>query len=172
MEEDVKIPEERIAVLIGENGVVKRKIARETKTTITVDSHTGDVLLEGEGESFFVARDIVKAIGRDFSPERAFNLLKEGYLLKIIEIPEFTGKNASAQKARRGRVIGRRGEARKEIEKKTNSFISVHGKTVAIIAKVADLEKAIEAVKILLQGSSHETMENFLERKGKTRFEL
>ena len=172
MEEDVKIPEERIAVLIGPNGSVKRKIAKETKAKIIVDSHTGEVLLEGEGEDFFKAVDIVKAIGRGFSPERAFTLLKENYLLKIIDIPEFAGKNRSAQEAKRGRVIGRRGEARKEIEKKTNSLISVHGKSVAIIATPNTLKQAIEAVKILLQGSSHDAMEYYLENRGKTRFEL
>jgi ribosomal RNA assembly protein len=172
MEEDIKIPENRVAILIGPNGSVKKKIQKETKAEITVDSGTGDVKIEGEGEDFFKARDIVKAIGRGFSPKRAYSLLKENYLLHILEIPDFVGGNASAQKAKRGRVIGRDGLARKEIEKKTSSLISVQGKTVSIIAHANDLERAIEAVQMLLEGSTHEAMENYLENKGKSRFEL
>ncbi len=171
MEEIVKIPDERVAVLIGTNGETKKTIAKKTKAKIQIDSESGEVTLFGEGEIYFKAIDIVKAIGRGFSPERAFKLLEDNYLLKIIEITEYTGKNRSAQEAKRGRVIGRRGEARREIEKKTGALISVYGRTVSIIAKPDVLERAMDAIKVLLQGASHETMEQFLEEKPE-RFEL
>jgi ribosomal RNA assembly protein len=172
MEEIIKIPKERIAILIGTKGETTKAIYKKTKIHLNIDSGTGEVLIEGEGEDFFKAVDIVKAIGRGFSPERAFNLSKKDCLLKIIEIPEFTGKNASAQEAKRGRVIGKHGQARKEIEKSTGAMISVYGKTVSIIADVKDIEKATDAVELLLQGSSHETVEHFLKHEEKGRFEL
>jgi len=93
-------------------------------------------------------------------------------LLKIIEISEYAGKNESAQKAKRGRVIGRKGLARKIIEQKTHSLISVQGKTIAIIAKTNDLEAALEAVEELLGGLSHEITFSLLEKHTKERFEL
>ena len=145
---------------------------KKTNTKIEVDSHEGEVTITGEGEEYFKAADIVKAIGRGFSPERAFRILEGDYLVKIITIAEFTGKNKSAQEAKRGRVIGKGGIARREIEQKTNSLISVYGKTVTIIATPENLERATDAVELLLQGSTHDTMGNFLEMKGKTRFEL
>ncbi len=172
MEEVIRIPDDRIGVLIGPNGEVKRRIIKETKTSVIIDSASGEVVVEGEGEGYFKATDIVKAIGRGFSPQRAFTLLKKDFLLKIIHIPDFVGGNASAQKAKRGRIIGKEGLARKEIEKKTNSQISVFGKTVAIIANIQDIENAEEAVELLLKGSTHETLEHFLENKDKKRFEL
>jgi len=172
MEEIVRIPEERIGVLIGPNGITKKKIHKHTKVHIEVDSGSGEVTLEGEGEKFFQAVDIAKAIARGFSPERAFTLLKDDYLLKIIDITEFAGKNASTQKAKRGRVIGKEGLARKEIEKKTHCLISVHGKTVAIIGLAGEIQSAVEAVEMLLMGAKHETMENFLDGGRKNRFEL
>ena len=92
--------------------------------------------------------------------------------MKIIEISEFTGKSPSDQKAKRGRVIGRHGLARQNIEKKTNSLISVQGKTVAIIAKTANIDDVIDAVEALLGGASHESTLHYLEQKGKERFEL
>ena len=172
MEELIKIPEERVGVLIGPNGATKRKIASKTKATIEVDSPTGEVTLIGEGESFFKAADIVRAIGRGFSPERAFTLLKDDYLLKIIDITDYAGKNQSNQKAKRGRIIGREGTARLEIEKKTHCLISVHGKTVAVIGLADEIDKAVEAVEMLLEGAKHETVEHILFGGRSDRFEL
>lgn len=172
MEEILKVPKERIGALIGPSGSVKSKIIKETKTQIEIDSHEGEVIITGEGELFFKARDVVKAIARGFSPKRAFTLLKKDYLLYIIDIPEIVGQNSSNQKAKKGRVIGKGGSARLEIEKTTNSLISVYGKTVAIIASPLDLEKAIDAVTMLLEGAKHETMESFLNNKSKNRFEI
>ena len=172
MEETIRIPEDRLGVLIGPNGKVKRELQAKTNTIIEIDSELGEVTCSGEGENFFKALDIIKAIGRGFSPERAFTLLNEDYLLKIVELREYVGTNESAQKAKRGRVIGRQGQARKNLEQKTNSLISVQGKTVAIIAKVNDIEAATDAVVALLGGASHDTVTNQLERRGKERFEL
>jgi ribosomal RNA assembly protein len=172
MEEMIKIPDERIGVLIGPSGKTKSEIIKKTHCIIDIDSGEGEVTIFGEGEDFFKTCDIVKAIGRGFSPERALKLLEEGYLFKLLDIPVYVGKNKSAQEAKRGRVIGKNGEARKEIEKKTHSLISVYGKTVGIIARPEDLEKAMTAVEMLLQGATHETVENRLEAKDKTRFEL
>jgi ribosomal RNA assembly protein len=172
MEETITIPDSRIGALIGKNGEVKRHIEKKTETKIEIDSDTGEVFLEGDGEKFFVAADVVKAIARGFSPERAYTLFKKDYLFKIIEIADYAGKNESAQKAKRGRVIGRKGIARKIIEQKTNSLISVQGKTISIIAKINDIENAVEAIEELLGGLSHEITFNLLERKSKERFEL
>jgi ribosomal RNA assembly protein len=172
MEEIVRIPEERIGVLIGPGGSVKKKIEKMTKATIEVNSEDGEVIVNGEGEKYFQAIDVIKAIARGFSPERAYTLFKEDYLLKIIDITEFTGKNSSNQKAKRGRVIGRDGLARLEIEKKSHCLISVHGKTVAIIGLAGEIQTAVAAVEMLLTGAKHETMENFLEGGRRERFQL
>jgi len=172
MEEIIKVPEDRIGVLIGPKGITRAKIAKKGKCKLEIDSASGEAIIEGEGEDFFRAADVIKAIARGFSPERAFKLFEHDYLLKILDITDYTGKNASTQKAKRGRVIGRNGMARMEIEKKTNTMISVYGKTVAIIALPDEMEKAIEAVDMLLNGAKHETMERYLDEKGKDVFEL
>jgi ribosomal RNA assembly protein len=172
MEEIIRIPHDRIGALIGSDGKTKKTIELKTKTKIEVDSENGEVTVFGEGEDFFKATDIVKAIARGFSPLRAFTLFKEWYSFKIIEIQEFTGKNSSKQKARRGRVIGKGGLARAQIEKKTNSLISVQGKTVAIIAREEDMKVAEAAVEMLLEGAKHETTARFINKAQTERFEL
>ena len=172
MEEIVRIPENRVGVLIGPSGAVKAKIEKKTKAHLEIDSGSGEVEVIGEGENYFKAIDVVKAIGRGFSPDRAFTLFKDDYLLKIVDITEYTGKNGSTQKARKGRVIGREGSAREEIEKRTHCLISVYGKTVAIIGLADEIQNAQESVQMLLSGAKHETMESFLHGGKRERFEL
>jgi ribosomal RNA assembly protein len=172
MEEIIKIPESRIGALIGSKGETKKKLMEKTGAAIDIDSHTGEVVCSGEGENFFKALDVVKAIGRGFSPARAFTILGDDYLLKIIEIEEYAGKTPSKQKALRGRVIGRQGLARTQLEKETKSLISVQGKTVAIIAKTNDLEGAVEAVESLLKGLSHEKTKELAQSGKRERFDL
>jgi len=40
---DIKIPEERIGVLVGPGGSIKHLIEEKTKTTLEIDSETGTV---------------------------------------------------------------------------------------------------------------------------------
>ena len=48
-----------------------------------------------QGGGAVPALDVIKAIARGFSPERAFNLFKDDTLLKIIDITDYAGKNSS-----------------------------------------------------------------------------
>ena len=52
-----------------------------------------------------------------------------------------------------------------EIEKRTGAFISVFGKTVSIIAKIEEMEKAEKAVEMLLGGAKHSTAFKYLGKK-------
>lgn len=178
MEEFTRIPSERIAVLIGTNGKVKKEIETRTKTRIVVDSETGEIEISGtsrtSGIDFYKAVGIVTAIGRGFSPENAIKLLKEGYVLEILKIPEFAGKSEKAISAKRARVIGKKGTARSEIEHKTGCVISIYGKTIAIIGKDEKIGKAKKAVQMLVEGAKHSTAFDFLkrEKRDSEKFEL
>jgi len=69
---DIKIPEERIGVLVGPGGSIKHLIEEKTKTTLEIDSETGTVSIASAEDPLQGLRvmDLVKAIGRGFSPER------------------------------------------------------------------------------------------------------
>ena len=97
---------------------------------------------------------MIKAIARGFSPENAFKLLEEDVYLRIINLEELTNtkKQLERQKAR---VIGRKGKARRYLEKLTGTKISVYGKTVSIIGKMEDVELAAQAITKLVKGSPH-----------------
>jgi ribosomal RNA assembly protein len=105
----------------------------------------------------------VKAIGRGFSPERAFKLLEKDKMLYLIDLGRFADTKNSEQRLK-GRVIGRDGEARRHVEKETETDISVYGTTVGIIGKGRNVDVAREAIRMLLKGSSHSTAYNYLEK--------
>ena len=89
-EEHIKIPVDRIAVIIGKDGEVKKKIETLTQSSIEIDSTEGIVHIMNTPEtdnplSVWKARDIIQAIGRGFSPERALRLADEEMFLEVIE---------------------------------------------------------------------------------------
>jgi ribosomal RNA assembly protein len=163
-----RIPEERVAVLIGAGGRTKREIATRTGTQIEVDADEGEVRVTGPDSDpigTLKARDIATAIGRGFSPERAMRLLKDNAYLGVLDIKFTTGHHEKAALRRiRARVIGTRGRARSRIEELSGCSVSVFGSTVALIGEEAQLERATRAVELLLKGSEHSTVFHLLAR--------
>lgn len=164
---ELKIPEERVAVLIGASGETKKEIEQETNCKLDV-SKEGDVTITGDdGLMLFTAREIVRAIARGFNPKSALQLLKPDYALEIIDLKDVAGKNKNTMERLKGRVIGTRGKSRAEIERLTETYISIYGKTIGILGEAGNVSLAREAVAMLLQGSMHKTVYQFLERKRK-----
>lgn len=165
----LRIPKERVGVLIGKNGEVKRRIEEEGDVKITVDSDSGEIIIDDTfSKNAFRAwrtKDVVLAIGRGFSPEKAMKLFNEDFYLEIIDIRDFGGKSENRLKVLKGRVIGRNGRTRRKIEEETGAYISVYGNTVGIIGDYYSLEAAKSAVIMLLSGRKHSTTYYYLERK-------
>ena len=166
---ELKVPQERVAVLIGSNGEIKKEIEAQTKSKLDI-SPEGDVVITGtEGLTLFMAKEIVRAIARGFNPKIALLLAKTDYALEIINMKDVAGKNKSTMERLKGRVIGKAGKAREEIERLTNTHVSVYGKTIGIVGESDDVFLAREALAMLLSGSMHKTVFQFLERKKKER---
>lgn len=164
---ELKIPEERVAVLIGKDGEIKKEIEKATDCKIEV-SKEGDVTITGDdGLLLFTTKEIVHAIARGFNPKIALLLTKQDYALDIINMADIAGKSKSTLQRIKGRVIGKGGRSREEIERLTDTYISVYGKTVGIIGEASNVSLARQAVAMLLQGSMHKTVFQFLERKRK-----
>lgn len=160
---ELKIPKERIAVLIGKKGEVKKRIEEFTKTKIEVDSKEGDVFVSGQDAvNLFSVREMIKAIGRGFNPETAQLLLKSDYTFELVSITDFAKTKNDAIRLK-GRIIGAEGKSRKTIEDLTDTYISVYGKTIGIIGEASAVAFARRAVESLLSGSPHSSVYTWLE---------
>ncbi len=165
----IKIPKERVAVLIGKKGSVKRDIEEKTGVHLYIDSREGEVSIdESEAEDpmgGIKAFNIVRAIGRGFSPERAMRLLDDDVYLEVIDIREFSGKKKNSVRRVRGRLIGTKGKTRRLIEELSGADVSVYGNTVSIIGDFLEMDIARNAITMLLSGSEHSTVYHYLERR-------
>lgn len=164
----VMVPKERVAVLIGPRGSVRKKIEKETETKIEIDSKTGEVEITRDSKAkdqlkTLKSHDIIKAIARGFSPEKAFKLLNSDNYLEIIDLTEYV-KDKSLDRIR-ARIIGKEGKSRYFISKATHTEMVIYGKTVSIIGDAESIEIAKQAVLMLVKGSTHTAVFRHLERK-------
>ena len=170
----MKIGKNRIAVLIGKDGEIKKEIEKALAVKINLDSKTGECeilplinVLNYNPINVYTAEKIVNAINRGFNPVKAMKLLDETYELEIFNLFLLLGKSDKRIKRIKGRIIGRNGEMRKAIERFAESYISVYGKTISIIADYENLQIARKAVSMLINGMPHHVALRFLENKYK-----
>jgi len=158
---EIKIPEKRVGVLIGEGGETKREFEDVTDCSLTIDDNVARI--EGSALDEMDGQKIVKAIGRGFNPDKAFRIIEKDFTFNYLDINRFANSDNDKERLK-GRVIGRDGEARRHIEKETKTEISIYGTTIGLIGKGINIEVAQEAITMLLKGSSHSTAYNYLEK--------
>jgi ribosomal RNA assembly protein len=167
----VKVPRERIGALVGPDGRVKSSIEKKLSVRLRIDSQTGDIQITlmpsaQDPTVLFRAKEVVMAIGRGFSPENAFRLLKDDEtMLEVIDLRETVGRSLSDMKRLKGRVIGKEGKTRRIIEELTDADICVYGHTISILGEIDQVAIAKEAVRMLIRGSLHGTVYRFLHKK-------
>ena len=163
----LKIPLERVGVLIGPQGRVKRRIESMFEVSLSIESGSGSVEISLNPEAkditaIFTVKNIVKAIGRGFNPRRAERLAEEESDLILIDLTDYVGRSRNALSRVKGRIIGREGRSRKLLEELTGTAISIYGHTVTVIGKFENLDVTREAILMLVKGAFHKTVWNFL----------
>ncbi len=163
----VKIPQERIGVLIGEGGETVREIEQAAEVELTIDSENGAVQIEPVGDALkgMTGADIVKAIGRGFSPEEALTLLDGDLrMFELIDI-ERASRNDNDLRRQKGRLIGEGGRTRELMEELTGASVVIYGSTMGIIGSPHEVDIVRSAAEMLLDGAPHGAVYSFLERK-------
>jgi ribosomal RNA assembly protein len=157
--QSVKVPKERIGVLIGREGEVKARVEKLTGVRIVVDSQEGDVTVDyskaKDPSAVLSVMDFIVAVGRGFSPEKAMMVLDDDWYLSVIDIREYVGKKPAHIARMRARVIGTKGKTRRLFEELTG----------ALIGDTFQLDIARRALDMLLSGSEHAAVYKFLESK-------
>jgi ribosomal RNA assembly protein len=167
----VRIPKERVGVLVGPDGKVKQRIEEKFTVELQIESESGGVTImlsenARDPSLLFNAKDTVTAIGRGFSPEHAFRLLRnEDDIFDSIDLRVVFGRSESDIKRVKGRVIGANGKTRKLVEELTGASVVVYGHTIGFIGTFEQVDAARNAVQMLIDGSQHHTVYKYLQRK-------
>ncbi len=162
---DIKIPEKRIAVLIGTGGATKKLLEKIFGCRLRISSEGNVEIFAKDTAMALRAKEAVTAIARGFSPEHAMLLNDDEHVLEIIGLTDYAGDNERALERLRSRLIGTRGKARANIEEMSETHISIYGKTVAIIGEPQNVKQARDAIELLLSGKTHRTSYIFLRKQ-------
>jgi len=167
----LKIPMDRIGALIGHKGETKQNIEERLGLKIDIDSKTGEVTINDSNVKnpidIIKLENIIKAVGRGFSPENAMILIEEDSDFFVFDLYDYVGKKEAHVRRLKSRVIGREGKTKRVLEELTDSKISVYGHTVSIISDFLKMNILKKSVDMLLTGSKHATVYRFVEAQMK-----
>ena len=166
----VRIPKERVGILIGLEGRVKQYIEEKLQVKLEIDSEGSITIMLSEKASdpslLLKAKDVVTAIGRGFSPDVAFRLIRnEDEIFDMLDLRLIFGRSESDIKRVKGRIIGADGKTRKLIEELTEADVVVYGHTVGLIGSFEQVDAAHNAVQMIIEGCQHHTVYNYLQKK-------
>jgi len=167
----VRVPKERVGVLVGPDGKVKREIEEKLKVELKIESEDGgvEIMLTEKAEDpsvLFRAKDVVTAVGRGFAPEQAFRLIRnEDAVFDFVDLRAVFGRSESDIRRVKSRIIGMNGKTRRTIEELTEADVVVYGHTVGLIGTFEQVDAARNAVQMLVEGSQHHSVYAFLQKK-------
>ena len=165
----VKVSKDRIGSIVGKNGKVKAEIEVKCEVYIDVDGETGDVSIRLRNKDsliqsgIFKAAEIILAISKGFSPQRAFRLLSDECILQLVDLREYSGKSLNSLDRIKSRLIGQNGKFRKNLEDFTGSDISIYGHFAGFIGTFDETSLALNAILMICKGSSHKSVYHMLE---------
>ncbi|MEZ0289493.1 MAG: KH domain-containing protein [Sulfolobales archaeon] len=164
-----KIPVERVSVLLRNNSEIIRRLEERLDLKINIDPSLGSVVIEPRTSStpiynLLKAKDYIDAIGCGFDPESAERVLGEDQVLLIIDLKDQLRLPENHLKRIKGRIIGKDGRAKKNLEEISGCYISIYENTIAIIGDTESANAVKEAIQLLIEGREHSTVYRHLRR--------
>ncbi|MCL2691702.1 MAG: KH domain-containing protein [Candidatus Bathyarchaeota archaeon] len=167
----IRIPKDRIAILLGPEGKTKTYIENRLKIKIDIDSQDGGVTIilteeQTDPSMLLRSKDVVTAIGRGFAPDVAFRLIRnEDDVFDLIDLRLVFGRSDTDIKRIKSRIIGSEGKTRRLIEELTEADVTVYGHTIGIIGNYEEANAARHAIQMIIEGCEHKTVYKYLQRK-------
>ncbi|WP_247730461.1 KH domain-containing protein [Halovivax limisalsi] len=163
----VKIPQDRIGVLIGSGGETMREIESAAEVRLDIDSENGSVAVDTVGDPVrgLKGPEIVRAIGRGFAPEDALALLDDDLMMLDVVDIDAASRNKNDMKRQKGRLIGEDGRTRELMEELSGASVVIYGSTLAAIGTPEEVDVVRTAAEMLLEGAPHGTVYSYLEDK-------
>lgn len=164
----LKIPMSRVGVLIGQNGETKKELEERLDIKLDINSREGEIAIKQNEKTdpinIIKIQNVVKAIGRGFSPEKAMRLLNDESDFFVFDLQDYVGKKPKHIRRLKGRVIGKEGKTKNILETLTGSHVSVFGHTVSVISDLEYMNIMKKSIDMLLTGSKQATVYRFVEK--------
>ena len=143
----------------------KRRIERELK--IKLSNKGKNIFIDGSPDDEFPALEVMKAINVGFSADTSLLLKEEEIILQILNIKDIT-KRRDFERIR-GRIIGTQGRTLRTLSNLTNCRLAMKDNLVGIIGDSEEIEDAVDAITLLIQGSKQGNVYGKLERQRKAK---
>ncbi len=164
----IPVDSQRLGIIIGRNGVNKRRVEETFNVKVEVDSARGLVFVEPrEGATMynvFRAKKAIEALALGFPLEDVLLLADDVYDFEVLDLSE-VARNQSDLMRIKARIIGSEGKFKKTLEEIVGVRVVVGDKVVGLIGDFEQLRLAKEAISRLVGGQSHQTVIKFLERE-------
>ena len=138
----------------------KKKLEKALNVKISVKGK--DVCVSGKAVDEYIACQIIEALNLGFNTNQGLLLRDENFVFEKINIKDVT-KRHDLERIR-GRIIGTKGKTKEIIENLSDCFISLHDNTVGIIGEAENIERAMQAITSIIQGSKQSKVYSSLER--------
>ncbi|MCS7143488.1 MAG: KH domain-containing protein [Archaeoglobaceae archaeon] len=160
---EIEVPEERVGAILGREGENKKRIEEKCGCRISVAKNI--VIVEcPDSLSLMKVKNVITAISRGFSAEISMKLIdNEDLVFESIDLSQLLPEKAMQRIL--GRIIGKEGIMRRQIEDMLNVYLSIYDKFVSIIGEFENVAIAREAINMLINGAQHSTVIKFIERK-------
>lgn len=138
---------------------------------LLIESNAGGVTINltennKDPSTLFTSKNIVLAIGRGFSPEQAFRLIRyDNEIFDYIDLRSIFGRSDSDIRRIKGRIIGSTGKTRRLIEELTEVSLVIYGHTIGLIGTFEQVDIARNAIQMIINGSQHTSVYKYLQRK-------
>ena len=106
----LKVPSERVGVLIGKGGETKKNLEKMCGVELVIDGKSGEIIVKTsaiDDSDPLRAVNIIEAVGRGFSPQRAIKLMESDTVLEIMDLRDYGGKSENALERIRGKTYVR-----------------------------------------------------------------
>ncbi|MEM5820327.1 MAG: hypothetical protein QW678_01615 [Candidatus Aenigmatarchaeota archaeon] len=137
----------------------------EKNLDVKIYKNANSLNIESEdGYKLLKAKEIIDAYIFGFNEEECRKLFNENFRFQIIEIKNFlrNKNNRNRLKELKGRVIGEKGKAKRNIEELTKSKIIIRRNIIGIISSEENYDLVRRAIEMILEGRMHSTVYSFI----------
>ncbi|BAB65506.1 KH domain-containing protein [Sulfurisphaera tokodaii] len=158
----ITVPDDKINLVKSILG----RLEEISNTKIEFDEKTKSIRVIPKDNNAYEAMKVVsviKAIGVGFDVDEAMKLMRDDYVLDIIDLKDSTN-GPEDMKRIKGRIIGEKGKTKKIIQEYTGVNIIITDHYVGILGTIEQADIAKRAIEMLIKGKEHSTVYKYLDK--------